>query len=222
MKMAAAALSLLLAAAVSAAQPAPPPPAAPPPPPPGQPGPTLDENDDDDNDVRRVRVNAQATLELPAGKVQVIYPLLPADSPDAAAIAGLGDGDVLALTRAMAVKLKTEVELRFDGGAVARPGNAASGYPGVYSLWLRRRGDGWSMVLNGEPDIWGTMRDPAADVGESTLAHRRDEAAARDVLEVSLLQTNGGGTLTLAWGPDRWTAEFEAGPGMNAAAAESR
>src|SRR5262245_43219557 len=81
------------------------------------PGPSVDENDDNDNAARRARVNASAKLQLPAGTVQVVYPLLPADGPDAAAVASLGDGEVLELTRSMAIKLKTEVELRFEGGA---------------------------------------------------------------------------------------------------------
>jgi hypothetical protein len=179
------------------------------------PGPAVDENDDNDNSARRVRVNASAKLDLPAGKVQVVYPLLPADGPDAAAIATLGDGDTLALTRSMAIKLKTEVELRFTGGAVARPGNVSPGYAGVYSLWLRRAGDGWRLVLNREPDIWGTMRDPAADTGEAALVHQQvPEDAAKSTLEAAMHATNGGGTITILWGTERWTAQFDAGPGI--------
>ena len=180
----------------------------------------MDENDDDDNARRRVRVNATAKLELPAGIVTVVYPLLPADGPDAAALATLDDGEVLELTRSMALKLKTEVELRFGGGAVARPGNVSAAYAGVYSLWLRRAGDDWRLVLNREPDIWGTMRDPGADVGETPLIHRRvPDAEAKSTFEATMAATNGGGELTILWGTDRWTAQFDAGPGMPAASA---
>lgn len=185
------------------------------------PGSAVDENDDNDNASRRARVNATAKLELPAGIVTVVYPLLPADGPDAAALATLDDGEVLELTRSMALKLKTEVELRFDGGTVARPGNVAAAYAGVYSLWLRRAGDGWRLVLNREPDIWGTMRDPAADVGEAPLIHQRvADDAAKSTLEATMAATNGGGVLAILWGTDRWAAEFDAGPGMAAASAE--
>jgi hypothetical protein len=186
-----------------------------------EPGPAVDENDDDDNAARRVRVNASAKLQLPGGTVQVVYPLLPADGPDAAAAATLGDGDVLELTRSMAIKLKTEVELRFQGGAVARTGNVSPGYPGVYSLWLRRAGDGWRLVLNREPDIWGTMRDPAADTGEASLAYQRmPDEDAKSTLEATMLPSNGGGVLTILWGTDRWSAQFDAGPGMSAASTQ--
>jgi hypothetical protein len=182
------------------------------------PGAAVDENDDNDNAARRVRVNAKASLQLPAGTVQVVYPLLPADGPDAAAAAALGDGDVLELTRSMAIKLKTEVELRFRGGTVARTGNVSPGYPGVYSLWLSRAGDGWRLVLNREPDIWGTMRDPAADIGETPLAYQRtSDEDAKTTLEATMFASNGGGVLTILWGTDRWTAQFDAGPGMTAA-----
>ena len=178
-------------------------------------GPAVDENDDNDNARRRARVNATAKLELAAGIVTVVYPLLPADGPDAAAIATLDDGEVLELTRSMALKLKTEVELRFEGGAVARPGNVSPGYPGVYSLWLRRAGEGFRLVLNREPDIWGTMRDPAADVGETPIVHQRlAEADRKKTLEATLDATNGGGELSIRWGTDRWIAHFDAGAGM--------
>jgi hypothetical protein len=184
-------------------------------------GGAVDENDDNDNAARRARVSSVAKLALPAGTVQVIYPLLPSNGPDAAALGALADGAVLGLTRSMAIKLKTEVELRFDGGAVARVANVAPGYPGVYSLWLRRAGEGWRLVLNREPDIWGTMRDPAADVGEAALSHQRvGDAAARTTLEAALVATDGGGELTIAWGVDRFVAHFEAGPGLAAARAQ--
>ena len=186
-----------------------------------QPGPTVDENDDDDNAARRIRINATVKLALPAGTIQVIYPLLPADGPDASAIATLEPGAVLELTRSMAVKLKTEVEMRFAAGVVAEPENVVSGYPGVYSLWLRRKGDGWALVLNREPDVWGTQRDPAADVGETPLAHRRDDAAPAPTFAVTLLESNGGGQLTIAWGAERWTADFEVGAGMTPRSAQS-
>jgi hypothetical protein len=199
--------------------------AAPSSPPAGQPtpGPALDENDDNDNAARRARVNATAKLALPAGTVQVVYPLLPASGPDAAALAALGDGEVLALTRSMALKLKTEVELRFGADAVARTGNVAPGYPGVYSLWLRRAGDGWRLVLNREPDIWGTMRDPAADVAEAPLVHQRmPDADTKATLEARLDATNGGGVLAISWGTDRWIAQFDAGPGMSKASSAEK
>ena len=186
-------------------------------------GPTVDENDDNDNASRRMRVNAIAKLDLPAGKVLVTYPLLASDGPDATALASLAEGEVLPFTRSMAIKLKTEVELRFDGGAVARPENVSPGYAGVYSLWLKRAGAGWRLVLNREPDIWGTMRDPAADVGETALAHQQvPEAEARKTLEATLLATNGGGELAIVWGEDRFTAHFEAGAGMNTAGGATR
>jgi hypothetical protein len=178
-------------------------------------GPTVDENDDNDNAARRARVNATAKLELPAGTIEVIYPLLPANGPDAEALAALGEGEVLELTRSMALKLKTRVELRLGDGAVARTENVSPGYPGVYSLWLRRHGDGWSLVLNREPDIWGTMRDPAADVGEAPIAYRLvEDDEARSTLEATLVASNGGGQLSILWGRHRWTADFEAGAGM--------
>ena len=118
-------------------------------------------------------------------------------------IATLDDGEVLELTRSMALKLKTEVELRFSGGNSGGR-NVAAAYAGVYSLWLRRAGDDWRLVLNREPDIWGTMRDPAADVGEAPLIHQRvPDTEAKPTFEATMAATNGGGVLddSLGKGP---------------------
>jgi hypothetical protein len=88
-------------------------------------------------------------------------------------------------------------------------------------LWLRRAGDGWRLVLNREPVFWGTMRDPAADAGETPLVYQRmPDADAKSTLEATMLASNGGGVLTILWGTDRWTAQFDAGPGMNATGAQ--
>jgi len=180
-------------------------------------GVAAEENDDNDNAARLSSVNSTATLEVAGGTVKVIYPLLPASGPDAVALGKLADGAVLELTRSMAIKLSTGVELDFAGGAAARPGNVTPGYPGVYSLWLKRAGDDWRLVLNREPDIWGTMRDPAADSGEATLSHTTvPDAEKAATLEARLDASNGGGTLTLRWGGHRFVANFDARPAKGA------
>jgi len=44
--------------------------------------------------------------------------------------------------------------------------NVAKGYAGVYGIWLKKTAKGWNFVFNQKPDVWGTMYDPAANVGE--------------------------------------------------------
>lgn len=166
--------------------------------------------------TRRERSRDSAILELDGATVEIVYSLLPVDGPDHASIGTLEAGEVLRLTRGMALKLKTGLELRF-GELVARTENVAEDYPGVYSLWLRREAEGWSLVLNEEPDIWGTMRDPAHDVGSVPIRYWLDEEPARR-LEVELLPVEAGGHLGIAWGRHRWGVDFTTGPVMNGGA----
>ena len=78
-------------------------------------------------------------------------------------------GEVLRLTRSAAWKLRTEVDLIVGGELRLDTENVAANYPGVYSLWLKKTTNGWNLLANSEPDIWATMHNPDADVGEIAL-----------------------------------------------------
>ena len=89
-------------------------------------------------------------LPLPGDKaVHLLVTGLPADDRDYASIPTLETGELLELERAAAIKLKTDVPLRF-GSSDLPIENVALGYPGIYSLWLRRTEDGWRLVFNDE------------------------------------------------------------------------
>ena len=119
---------------------------------------------------RRLRYGNLAELELAGKKLRISYPNLMADSDDYRAFEALEPGEVAAWTSARAVKLLTHTSLSFDG-VVVPYGNASPDYPGVYSLWPKRTADGWTLVFNGDADIWGSQRNAGVDAVEVPLEH---------------------------------------------------
>lgn len=159
---------------------------------------------------RRLRYGNLAELELNGKQLRISYPDLLTDSDDYRAFESLAAGDVAAWDSGRAVKLLTHASLSFDG-IVVPYGNASPDYPGVYSLWPRRTADGWSLVFNGEADIWGSQRNPAADAVEVPLEHSSaDEPAEK--LTIEFLEVEPGAVLRIAWGDHQFLAAFEAAP----------
>ena len=79
----------------------------------------------------------------------------------------------------------------------------------MYSLWLKKVDDGWHLVFNEKPDVWGTQHDSAADVGEVSLTHET-AAEPTEKLECTISKDGEDGTLRLAWGPNVWSTHFKA------------
>lgn len=141
--------------------------------------------------------------------------------PDYPGIAALKKGEVLSITLSAAPKLRTDLNLKF-GNALIKTENVAKDYPGVYSLWIKRTSDGWSLLFNEKADLWGTMHDATADVAEVPLAYefdkkseseiqalRAEEDAKGESLKVSLdAKGDSGGTLQVKWGAHTWTTNF--------------
>ena len=159
---------------------------------------------------RRLRYGNLAEIELNGNKLRISYPDLLTDSDDYRAFDSLTAGDVAAWNSGRAIKLLTHASLSFDG-IIVPYGNASPDYPGVYSLWTRRTADGWSLVFNGEADIWGSQRNPAADAVEVPLEHSSaDEPAEK--LTIEFLDVEPGAVLRIAWGDHQFMAAFEAAP----------
>lgn len=159
---------------------------------------------------RRLRYGNLAEIELAGKQLRISWPDLLTDSDDYRAFASLEAGDVSAWTSGRAAKLLTHASLSFDG-IVVPYGNASPDYPGVYSLWPRRTADGWSLVFNGEADIWGSQRNPAADAVEVPLEHSTaDEPTEK--LTIEFLKVEPGAVLRIAWGDHQFLAAFEAAP----------
>lgn len=126
---------------------------------------------------------------------------------DFAAISSLRDGEVVRLTEAAALRLRTEVPLQFDGIALPT-GNLADGFPGLYGLWLKRVGASWRLVFNNEPDSWGTQHDPAFDVAEVQLTYSRNGLETRPLGTALVPITDRSGQLIIHWGSYEWSADF--------------
>ena len=159
---------------------------------------------------RRLRYGNLAEIELAGKQLRISYPDLLADSDDYRAFESLEAGGVSAWTSGRAVKLLTHASLSFDG-IVVPYGNASPDYPGVYSLWPKRTAEGWSLVFNGEADIWGSQRDPAADAVEVALEHSATDQPT-EKLTIEFLDVEPGAVLRIAWGDHQFLAAFEAAP----------
>lgn len=159
--------------------------------------------------VKGGKIPGRTSLKLQGNEIKVTFGGLRTDSADYERLEALEEGEVFSFAGARATKLFTRADLAF-GNTIIMNANAAADfphYPGVYSLWLKRTGNGWSLVFNGQPDIWGTMRDPDEDVAEIPLTlAQSDQKQAR--FEVELQERGDGGVLQMSWGSNIWTAPF--------------
>ncbi len=160
---------------------------------------------DGDGNRRRRRGGAgdEVTLRLDEGKkIRITFGNLATDSEDFKRLEETKDGEVFKFVAHRATKIFTDVNLDF-AGTVVKQGNAHADYPGVYSVWLKRKGTGWSLVFNSDADIWGTQQDPAADVAEVSLEYSK-AAEEADKLDITL----ENGELKYVWGPHVWVAKY--------------
>jgi hypothetical protein len=154
----------------------------------------------------------KAELTLDDKKILISYDALPATDELVHSISTLDAGGVLAWPHGRAIKITNEVGLEFANGTL-KAGNASPDYPGVYSIWPKRTGDGWGLVFNQYADVWGTMHDPSGDALTVAAEHSisSDQTAA---LEVELVPNEAatGAALVVKWGEHLWRAQFSASP----------
>lgn len=168
---------------------------------------TVGEEDDPEAESRRRRRGPNTTkITLGDKDVSIAYGDSLTDGPDYAQIASAKDGDVIALTLSMATKLRTDRDLAF-GDVKVKYANVAENYSGVYSLWLKKVGDGWHLIFNEKPDIWGTMYDSSRDIGEVALNYVK-LGEQTEILEYELSAEGDTGTLRIAWGENVWSTNF--------------
>lgn len=130
----------------------------------------------------------------------------PETDPDYPKIAKLKDGDIVELTLGQAIKLSTQFDLKF-GKTVVKNANFAPDYPGVYSVWLKKSGSGWTMLFNEKPDVWGTMHKDKYDVGNTPAAYSKLDEPTKG-LKLDVKADENGGSLTIAFGEHQWSAPF--------------
>lgn len=151
----------------------------------------------------------ETALVLPDGaRISMLYwKGIDVDDEDYPRVADTPDGAVVGMIRAPALRLKTDVSLRF-GDAAVPTGNLAPGFAGAYGVWLRRADAGWRFVFNHEPDSWGTQHDPAFDAAETPVEYSRAAGSFRP-LGATLVPTGPDrGRLVVHWGPHEWAAAF--------------
>ena len=154
--------------------------------------------DRDDLDESRVEVDGQA--------IRLRFDRLPAPGPDYDKLETLADGEVLGPVYGKPFKFWTDADLAFEDAEVAAHNHGPT-YPGVYSLWLKREGDGWKLVFNHLADVWGTMHMAEHDAGETPLTVRTLDEPAE--LTEGVLEMDGrSGMLTLRWGRMEWSTPF--------------
>ena len=158
----------------------------------------------------RLSERNETAIVLPGGERIAVFVWLRGlgvDHDDFAAIGALEDGDVMRLTEAAVNRLRTEVPLRF-GNASVPTGNLSPGFAGSYGLWIQRRGSGWRLVFNNEPDSWGTQHDPEYNAAQTELTYSRTGPTDRP-LGARLVPTSASsGQLVIHWGPHQWAADF--------------
>ena len=170
------------------------------------------DNESDDSD-RRPSNRKSVTHALDGAEIRLAFGVPKTGGREYAEMESLADGKVVRFFDSAAIKLSTPADLMF-GETRIRAANVAPQYPGVYSLWLQRSGDGWRLLFNDKADVWGTQHDAAADVASTPLQY--DEVDGLTLgFEGSLkpsAQTDGSVLLVFHWGKHRWTAMFGAAP----------
>lgn len=140
-----------------------------------------------------------ATLKLADKNVTITYGSPSTSGPGYKAMqATLKDGYVWRMGKDQATKLKTDVDLKF-GDKVIKAGS--------YSLWAKRVGDAWHLLVNTKADVWGTMYDASADIAEIPMQSKKLDKEVAD-MKLTLKEANGGGVLTLDWGKDEGSVSF--------------
>jgi hypothetical protein len=154
----------------------------------------------------RMRLITRAEYTVGDAAISLNTGKLPVDGPDYPQLASMESGDVVLTTRSQAIKLKTDLPLTF-GDLTLETENVAENYAGVYGIWIKKTDDGWSFVFNEKPDVWSTMYDSTADVGEVPVDYAKlDEPNEEMKFEIS--EADGGHHLRLTWGVHQWTAPF--------------
>ena len=153
------------------------------------------------------KLPGRALMDLQGNQVKVHFVELKTGTDDHKRFGEVKNGEIFEFASARATKFFTAADLKF-GNVIIETENAGKNYPGVYSLWLRKVGDGWHLVFNHHADIWGTMYEAQADVAEIPLTVRAIEEEQKKFLIELEPQEDGQGILRLAWGNTEWTANF--------------
>ncbi len=150
---------------------------------------------------------SSSRIEIAGQAIRLRFDRLPAPGLDYDKLESLADGEVLGPIYGKPFKFWTDADLAFEDAKIAAHNHGPT-YPGVYSLWLKREGDGWKLVFNHLADVWGTMHMADHDAGEAPLNFRtlaEPAATTQGLLEAS----DDGGRLVIRWGSLEWSTPFQ-------------
>lgn len=152
----------------------------------------------------------ETRMNINGKRVRIAFASLKQGTSDWDLFQEVADGEIFAFTLSRATKIYTDFDLTF-GDVVIEKENMAPDYPGVYSLWLKKVGDGWHLVFNSQSDIWGTRRLAEFDVAEIPLTVSKIDGDPKETFIVTLEKASNGGTLAMQWGDTQWSADFSIG-----------
>lgn len=155
---------------------------------------------------RRVQTTTTAVLKFGDKNISLLSAILKTSGHDYQEIVNVKDGAVMPLTRSQVIKLKTDLALTF-GEVTLKTENVAKGYAGVYGVWLKKTATGWNFIFNQKPDVWGTMYDASANVGEIPAEYTKLDPPT-EALAFAIVQEGQGGVLKISWGEHQWSAKF--------------
>ena len=110
------------------------------------------------------------------------------------------DGMVWRLGADQSTTLTASHDLSFGDTTVAA---------GSYSLFAKKSGDAWMLLVNSQTGQWGTEHDSSRDVAEIPLDTTRDGMAEQFTVSIESSGDHGG-AFRFAWGETVLTAAFQA------------
>jgi hypothetical protein len=155
---------------------------------------------------RRAQTTTNALLKFGDKNISLLAAILKTSGHDYKELPNVKEGEVVQLTRSQVIKLKSDLPLTI-GDLTLKTENVAKGYAGVYGIWLKKTAAGWNFVFNQKPDVWGTMYDPAANVGEVPVEYSKLDPP-NDAMKFEITQEGQGGALKILWGEHQWIAKF--------------
>lgn len=171
-------------------------------------GTTLSQEEQTDLARRQRAAGTEARANYNGKRIRIAFADLTHGSKDWELFEKVEDGQVYEFTLSRATKMYTDLDLKF-GDVVVKKENVAPDYPGVYSLWLKKVGDGWNLVFNNQPDIWGTRHQAEFDAAEVPLTVSKVEGTPARKFKIEIAQAPTGGTLRLLWGDTKWETPFQ-------------
>jgi hypothetical protein len=96
---------------------------------------------------------------------------------------------------------------QFSTSATVRLGNLTL-EPGTYTLWTLPERDSVGLIVNRQHGQWGTQHDSRQDIGMTALTTSVSETGVEKFTITIEPKDQRSGTLSLAWGPFRWTTSI--------------